>query len=160
MKAIKPIFTLQFLYWGAGGIVILLLIWSMLSIPTPELKGSHAGDSTNPVHWHIPISLDICGKKMDMPEGEGKHGLVHGHKDKQLHVEGQIFKTKDVRLTKYFESVNIPFSSTQVSNLKNGDTCKGSSSPGKVTLLVNGVENFDFENYILKDGDEIVVSFE
>ena len=50
------------------------------------------------------------------------------------------------------------FKNDELLDKKNGDLCNG--QPGKVKVLVNGKENSQLKNYVIKDGDKYEVQFE
>jgi len=149
----KRIRNILFLLTGVTvGIVILFLV-----LPKAEYSDAFP---KNPVHWHMPVSLNICGKKMPVPEKKEEHRLVHGHKDGVMHVEGRVRNEKSISLGEYFDSVGVPFSKTQIDIWKNGDTCPDSDTPATVHLRVNGKENMLFRDYVPKNKDSIEVVFE
>ncbi len=111
-----------------------------------------------PVHWHAPITYEICGEEVLFKEKE-MHTLLHGHGDGKIHVEGIVPYEGASRLALFFEATGIAFSRTQIGDRKNGDLCPGSTTPGKVRFYVNGKENFEFGDYVVKDADVIKVEF-
>lgn len=64
-----------------------------------------------------------------------------------------LVKKDDVRLGRFFEIWRKQFTKDCIF-----DTCDGSG--GKLKMLVNGRENFEFENYIMRDRDKIEIIFE
>ncbi len=151
---IKEYGLLLWVFW----VPIVWIIWSLISAvlwdPQPVIL-----TGKQQVHWHMPISYDLCGDTAQLQDS-GKHGKLHGHNDGKIHVEWFIdANNRSETLWSFFQSANIPFSQNQIWKYKNGDTCPWSDTPWKVRVLVNGNENKDFENYILNDKDDIKVIF-
>jgi len=146
--------------YGVIALAVLLIVYGVY-----KLAASSPSDgpyTKTQVHWHSELAVYACGKIMPMPRpvGAGHLGtpLLHTHEDGRIHIEGKIWKKEDIFLGRYMKNIGIDFSSEQISNYKNGDLCDG--KPGKVNMFINGDENFDFENWILRDGDKIVMRFE
>ena len=86
------------------------------------------------------------------------HQEIHTHdqdaKDGVIHMEMKGVVTKDeTKLKNFFRVWGKEFSSTQIFDKKNGEE-------GKVKMMVNGKENIDFENYQMRDGDNIEIRYE
>lgn len=112
----------------------------------------------NGLHWHPTLSIYIKGEKQDIPKDIGigaVHQPIHTHDETgTLHMEMQGLITKqDTRLGNFFKTWGKEFSSTQIFDKKNGPE-------GKVKMMVNGKENTDFANYLMKDGDKIEIRYE
>ena len=112
------------------------------------------------IHWHMPVSLEICGKETPIVAKKQEHGLIHGHNDGQMHIEGRVRNDEDASLGKYFDSIGVAFSNTQIDTWTNGKKCENSQTSGKVSMTVNGNKNTEFRNFIPKEGDKIVISFQ
>ncbi len=111
------------------------------------------------VHWHMPISYNLCGDKSQLKDS-WQHGKLHGHDDNQVHVEWIVNSQDRVEtLGLFFDAANINFSETQIGKYKNGDICPNSSNPWKLSVMINGEKNTDFRNYILNDKDIIEIVF-
>lgn len=112
----------------------------------------------NGLHWHPTLSISIKGQKQEIPKDIGigaVHQPIHTHDTTgTLHMEMQGLITKqDTRLGNFFKTWGKEFSSTQIFDKINGPG-------GKVKMLVNGKENADFANYLMKDGDKIEIRYE
>lgn len=125
------------------------------SIPESEIV------ARNGMHWHPKLSIYIKGKKQPFTNGIGLNGGVHNpihtHDDADkdiVHMEFQGLVTKnDTKLANFFKIWGKDFSSTQIFDKKNGEE-------GSVKMTVNGKENTEFENYMMKDGDNIEIRYE
>lgn len=127
-----------------GGII--WLVWYVKTLPpTP------AGEviSYNGIHWHPNLAIYIKGQKQEIPANIGInpsfHSPIHTHDaDGVLHMEMQgVITKKDTTLGRFFEIWGKKF-----------------ASMGTATMLVNGIENKEFENYKMKDGDKIEIRYE
>jgi len=118
--------------------------------------------SSSGLHWHPKLTITIKGQKQEIPTGIGLAGNIHQElhthdedaKDGIIHMEMKGVVTKDeTKLGNFFRIWGKDFNSTQIFDKKNGEE-------GKVKMIVNGKENMDFENYMMKDGDNIEIRYE
>lgn len=115
----------------------------------------------NGMHWHPKVSIYIKGEKQSFPNGIGLNGAIHNpihtHDDANqdiVHMEFQgIVAKDDTKLENFFKIWGKEFNSTQIFDKKNGEE-------GKVKMMVNGKENTEFENYKMRDGDQIEIRYE
>jgi hypothetical protein len=128
------------------------------STPVPEEQVI----SRNGLHWHPKLSIVINGEKQELKDGIGLTGSVHqkmhthteDFKDGVLHIEASGIVTKDdLKLGNFFRIWGKDFSSTKILDKTNG-------AEGKVKMKVNGKENTQFENYEMKEGDNIEIVYE
>lgn len=113
------------------------------------------------LHWHPKLSIYIKGEKKELEDGIGigaVHLPIHTHtedyKEGVIHMEMQGVVTKeDTKLQKFFQTWGKQFNSDCIF-----DKCNGEE--GTVKMFVNGVEDKEFENYLMKDGDNIEIRFE
>lgn len=137
-----------------GG-VFFLSKGSNSSVPSDQVVTS------NGLHWHPKLTITINGQKQDIPANIGigaTHQKIHTHdedaKDGVVHMEMQGVVTKDdTKLGNFFRIWGKEFNSTQIFDKKNG-------ADGTVKMTVNRKENTEFENYLMKDGDNIEVKYE
>ena|SRR3989338_980462 len=140
-------------------IVVIGVIW-MLSkqsrIPEDEIV------SRNGLHWHPKLTIIIDGKPQEMPANIGidatVHQELHTHdkdvEDGTIHMEMEGLVTKDeTKLGNFFKIWKKEFNATQIFDKKNGQG-------GSVKMMVNGKENKEFENYLMKDNDTIEIRYE
>lgn len=139
------------------GIAIVLLLFGVAMYK--NIKNPHERTNVENVHWHSPITYEICGEKVVMNEKQA-HGLLHGHNDGIIHVEGALLVEKSIPVKGFFDAIGLPFSSTQIGEYKNGDTCPNGTEPGEVLFFVNGEQNFKYETYILRENDVFLIKFE
>lgn len=116
--------------------------------------------SSDGLHWHPRLFIFIKGQKQIFPSDIGLqngHQPVHTHQDASegiIHLEFNGLVTKeDITLDKFFKNWGKQFNSAQILDQR-------SSEDGTVKMLVNGKENFDFENYQMRDGDVIEIRYE
>lgn len=148
-----------------GGIVVLTIVIlvggifflsreSGSSIPEDQIV------ARNGLHWHPKLTIYIKDKKQEIPSNVGIgaiHQPIHTHddaKDGVLHMEMKgVVSKEDTKLGNFFRIWGKEFNSTQILDKKNGEE-------GKVKMTVNGKENTAFENYLMKDGDNILLTFQ
>lgn len=110
------------------------------------------------IHYHPHLSIIIKGENIPIPKDIGigaVHNPIHTHDaDGVIHLEfSGIVKKEDTKLGVFFKLWDKDFSRDSVMGHKTGEG-------GTVKMKVNGVENTEFENYEMKDGDKIEVSYE
>lgn len=105
--------------------------------------------STGAFHWHPELVIYVKGEKIEIPQGiglAGGHKPMHTHDDLPLvHLEfGGSAKNEEIMLGTFFKYWGKEFNSFGTS----------------VTMTVNGKENTELENYVMKDGDKIELRYE
>ncbi len=113
------------------------------------------------LHWHPKVTVSIKGEKQEIPANLGLgavHGKIHTHKQDNkegvVHMEMQGVVTKeDTKLAHLFQVWGKDFSSTKLFD-------KTTGSEASVKMTVNSQENQEFENYLMKDGDNIEIKYE
>lgn len=146
---------------GIWAVVVLLvgggigwLVWSAATQPPLP-----AGDiiSKNGIHWHPQLTIKINGKDQKIPANIGLSGAeqpIHTHDATgTLHLEFQGQVTKDdIRLQHFFKIWNKTFTSQCIFNSCNG-------ADGHVTMMVNGKSSTEFDQYIMRDKDQIEITY-
>ena len=123
------------------------------SVPESEMI------SQNGLHWHAELKIGILGEEQDIPAGIGlekpPHKPLHTHdRENIIHWEfSGLVKEDDLRLGKFFEIWGRKFNKDCIF-----DKCSGPD--GQLKMLVNGEENSEFANYVMRDGDTIEIIFE
>ncbi len=134
-----------------GGIVT--LAWYITNAPTvPESDII----SRKSIHWHPELSIYINKQKQEIPSEAGKHTLIHTHDNTgviHIHPASSLVLRDDIKLGTFFRLWGKQFNSNCIF-----DKCN--SPEGKVKMLVNGQENTEFENYLMKDKDKIEIRYE
>ena len=119
-------------------------------------------------HIHAELQVLVCGEELYLPLESGDLSATHIHKERnQLHFHERLPvdpETKEVtdfsplRLGVFFEKTTIPFTPDCIGDHCNGDLCNG--IPGTLTMTVDGQPNTEFQDYIWKEGDTIIIKFE
>lgn len=113
------------------------------------------------LHWHPRVAVSIKGEMQEVPANLGLgavHSKIHTHdtdnKQGVIHMEmkGLVVK-EDTKLSHFFRVWGKEFNSNKLFDKTNG-------SDGTVKMTVNGQENTEFENYLMKDGDRIEIKYE
>lgn len=157
-----------------GIIGLLVILFSINPIiqnnKIKELERSGELISAEGIHWHPLLSIEIKGVKQEIPANIGigpeyadtplfnpSMGMsdIHTHdNDGTLHWEvakGPV-KKSDVTLGAFFLVWGKTFNQNCIFEYCNGPE-------GKVSFKVNGEDNPDFENYLVKDGDKIEIKY-
>jgi len=151
-----------YIVWGI--IVIVLLVggvWWSNSLSSSSGGASGEGNpliSRNGIHWHSDIEIYIKGEKQEVPANIGLiggHSPVHTHDaDGEIHLEFEgLVRENDTRVGVFFARWGREFSAERIFDYQNGEE-------GRVMMLVNGVENTEFENYRMRDGDKVEIRYE
>lgn len=104
-------------------------------------------------HIHADFAVFVGGVQADFKKAEyyGKSAFLHTEPDddgsagKKLHMH-----STNVPLWVFFESIGMRF----------GRECLYTSSNecGDVLFFVNGIQNSEYENYVFRDGDRLLVT--
>ncbi len=146
--------------WSIGiGVLALLLVAGFYffgsSTGGAEDDGSTANIPSGPIHWHPKLKIIINGEDIFIPPGiglTGEHKPIHTHEsDGTLHVENQYPTKKNMRLGYFFEVWDKEFTNECIFT-----SC---TNAGALRMTVNGIENFEFDDYILQEGDKIVIEY-
>src|SRR3989344_9628813 len=122
-----------------------------------------------PIHWHPKLKIIIngeeqiistgiginIGKSMDYEISGMRMSPTHTHEsDGTIHLENLNPRSKPETLTLgyFFYVWDKPFNSTCIF-----DYC---TNNGTLTMYVNGQENNEFQNYLMRDKDEIVITYD
>lgn len=142
----------KFASWGLGGgltvAVIGGLVWYVATrppIPESDIV------SRSGFHWHPELAIYVKGEKQELPPNIGigaVHQPIHTHDDSNqgiVHMEFQgMARKQDVTLGTFFKNW--------------GKDMRLFGTNMKMT--VNGEENTEYENYIMRDKDKIELQFD
>ena len=111
-----------------------------------------------PIHWHPKVMIIIRGEQRQIPRNLGVGSVeypVHTHEDVPiLHYESNRPTPETMVLGYFFHTVwRKTFDNNCIFEYCNGQD-------GNLTMSVNGEPNLQFDKYIPKDGDDIVIRFE
>jgi hypothetical protein len=139
------------------GLLYLIIGWPIIWVILISIFSSPSNKKQ--VHWHMPISYDLCWDTTELRDWP-EHWSLHWHNDGKIHMEWIVDLNNNTNtLWKFFDLDWIKFSKTQIWKYKNWDKCEWSTTPWKVSVLVNWKENNQFRDYILNDEDEIKIIF-
>lgn len=120
--------------------------------PANELNiGSH---NNLALHIHADLSIIIDGEKQNIPGnmGVGNNLMrpVHTHDGTgHLHIEAPC--QRDLTLGDFFDIWGKEFNENQIFDK--------TTENGKLTMMVDGKENTEFRNLILRDNQKIVIEY-
>ena len=107
-------------------------------------------------HIHPNLEIIINGQKQEIPTDigivDGCMNALHTHDNTGvIHVESP--EKRDFQLSDFFAVWNKTYSKDQILDYKVDDT-------HTIRQTINGKETQDFENTVLYDEDQIVISYE
>lgn len=114
---------------------------AMVNTQTPEQIAAADQDHDHAdaeVHWHVRLRIIVFGREEQLFNLEKKQFFDIHHPNLTL---GEALATYQID---YAEDCIL-------------DTCREQERRGTLTVRINGEEVDDFESYILKDGDEVVM---
>ena len=136
------------LWWVAGlaVLIVVLLVWSKTSQNNdPDIVARGA------FHWHPELTIYVKGEKQEIPSNIGLgavHQPIHTHEDINkgiVHLEFQVSARKqEVTLGQFFKNWGKDIR----------------SFGANMTMTVNGEENTEYENYVMRDKDKIELRYE
>lgn len=162
--------------WTISIVIIGLIIWGIMTLISEnnvkELNVDISGKSVNipsgAVHYHSRLAIKINEKKVPIPANIGisvgkivdvhlsgmRMSPTHTHEtDGTIHLENNNPSKKPESLTLgyFFYVWDKPFDSTCIF-----EYC---ADKGELKMYVNDVENNEFENFIMKDKDVILIEY-
>ena len=148
--------------WSLVGFAVIAIIVTIMVIPKNESSQPKEPYSKGQVHWHATLKVFVCEEEKVMPAPVGEHHLglplLHTHADRLIHIEGTIWRPEEITLGRYMEVIGQNFKDDALLDKKNGDLCN--DQPGRVKLFVNGKENTELTQYVVKDGEDYILRFE
>lgn len=141
-----------------GGLIF--LAWyhgrRFANLTTRQLALTCTTDMATQFHIHPNLRIVVNGQDVTIPAGIGiKPGCmnsIHTHDASgKLHVEAP--EKRDFTLADFFAVWNKPFTKDQILDNK-------VDSQHIIRLTVNGTESIEYENLVLRDDDQIVISYE
>lgn len=119
---------------------------ALLCLPTEQLA----------MHIHPVLTIMINGQKQEVPAQIGIEGscfhFLHTHDNTgTIHVESPV--QTDFHLSDFFAVWGKTFSQDQILDSKADDT-------HKIVMTVNGQPSTEYGDLVLRDKDQIVISYE
>lgn len=140
--------ALRVLGLGMGIATVGGFIWYVTTIPpVPESDII----SRNSLHWHAELAIYVKGEERKIPANIGLgavHQPIHTHDDASqgvIHLEfSGLVRKQDITLGNFFKNWGKEMRSFGTDMI----------------MTVNGKENTEYENYIMRDKDKIELRFE
>jgi len=159
---LKPIYIVIFIIM----IVFAIFFTLLRNSPSPE---NVAGVPKQPIHWHPKLKIIIKGEEQFIPPNIGisignnidnqisgmRMSPTHTHEsDGTIHLENNKpwQKPETLTLGYFFKVWGKNFNSSCIF-----ESCNGSD--GTLTMTVNSKPNFEFDQYIMHDKDEIIIEY-
>ena len=159
---IKPIY--------AAIITLILVFGSFFFLFRNQSPNRNTGGiPQQPIHWHpklkiiindeeqtIPVGIGISvGKSMDYEISGMRMSPTHTHEsDGTIHLENNRpwQKPETLTLGYFFKVWDKNFNTSCIFEYCNNEN-------GTLAMTVNGKPNYEFDNYIMHDKDEIVIEY-
>lgn len=117
-----------------------------------QVKPASDAISRNGLHWHSELEIYVKGQKVEIPANLGLgavHNPIHTHDEDApqgvIHMEfGGLVRKDDTKLGEFFKVWQKDITSF------------GSS----MKMTVNGIDNTEFGDYNMQDGDKIELVYE
>lgn len=136
---------------------------------TPSVTALVEKKECTNIHWHALLEIEIKGNQVTIPPNTGieigkvrdteisggPHSPVHTHAaDNTLHIESTCLEKKPevLKLSYFFEMWGEKFDKNCIFEHCNNGVYE-------VAMYVNGIRSNEFENYEVKDGDEIEITY-
>ena len=159
---IKPIYLVIFF------IVLVFAVFILLLKKSPRLENTTRVPQ-QPIHWHPKLKIIIKGEEQFIPQGIGinignnmdneisgmRMAPTHTHEsDGTIHLENNRpwQKPETLTLGYFFKVWGKNFNSSCIFEYCNWEN-------GNLKMAVNGNENFEFDNYMMHDKDEIIIEY-
>ena len=159
---IKPIYIIIF-------VIILIFGGFFLLFRNLSPNQNTSGIPQQPIHWHPKLKIIINGEEQLIPPNIGisignnidnqisgmRMSPTHTHEsDGTIHLENNRpwQKPETLTLGYFFKTWGRNFNSSCIFEFCNNRN-------GTLIMMVNGKPNYDFENYIMHDKDEIVIEY-
>jgi len=146
---------------GLTALVFLpIIFWDYIIPPSKktnrEVAMTCTTDMATEFHIHPNLEIIINGQKQEIPTDigivDGCMNALHTHDNTGvIHVESP--EKRDFQLSDFFAVWNKTYSKDQILDYKVDDT-------HTIRQTINGKETQDFENTVLYDEDQIVISYE
>lgn len=164
--------------YGFAVLIIIFGIWAVFSAisssnscETKDVKELFITSHTKTaLHIHSNLEIKVNNKKQEIPANIGVGGnimrAVHTHDNSgELHIEPPC--VRDITLKDFFSiwekqfNSNCIFDNCDNKSNSNNESVNASLNESKNSLkmFVNGKENNEFENLILRDKQEIVIEY-
>lgn len=145
------ILSIGFIFWFISSVD------KSLEFKNPNVKLSDV--PSGKIHWHPKLIIKFDGVKQTIPDhiGLNRHSPTHTHDegDGTIHVENLNPKSdpETMSLGYFFNLWRQPFNKTCIL-----DKCINVDG-GEIKMFVNEKENFEFENYVFKGDDKILIEY-
>ncbi len=159
-KEKKPLPIKKIRNWTIFIVIAGLIIWGIISLIGSANEGKTIIDESNlnfdapigEIHWHPRLTITINGEPHQIPANLGGHLPIHTHETGgTLHMENNNPTKKTVTLGYFFEVWGKKLSKDCIFEF-----C---TDKGELKMSVNGEENFEFQNYFMQDGDNILIEY-
>lgn len=149
----------------AAGVMLLAVIGGGYALMTSGAVSFSSGGGSTPtgnaaigetIHWHADYSISVCGEQKVLQDGPI---LAHTHGSTTFHLEGVRQRAEQATLDWIVDQLGGDFSNSSILAYEEPESCPGTDEPGELTVTVNGEEIADPEDYIVRNGDSIRITY-
>lgn len=149
--------------WVIFILILGLIVWGIYSLITTNANNKTIINESElnfevpegPIHWHPHLTIKINGENYLIPANIGLSGTempVHTHDASGIiHLEISNPTKKTLVLGYFFQVWGKRLSKDCIF-----DYC---TDKGTLKMYINGKENFEFQNYFMQEGDEILIEY-
>ena len=154
----------EILWWALGGAIVLGIFWLAFTAPkrpassitTREVALTCTTDMATVFHIHPHLAVTFDGQPQEIPTNIGIEpgcmNSLHTHDTSgSIHVESP--EKRDFTLADFFAVWKKPFDRTQILDQK-------VDAAHRISVTVNGTAVDTYENTVLSDQDQVVISYE
>lgn len=140
-------------------IILILFLVSLILVSgcAAKINNSQAAQaSEKKYHTHSEFMVYIDGKQIDFG------ATMYQLRAKSVHVEDGIGERihvhkEGITMGDFLQTLNINFNSTCILSAMEGTYCTNKNK--KLVFYVNDEKNTDYENYVINEGDKILLSY-
>ncbi|KKW47859.1 MAG: hypothetical protein UY98_C0004G0011, partial [Candidatus Kaiserbacteria bacterium GW2011_GWA2_58_9] len=157
---------MKYFFIGIGALVALALGATLFTSPSDQSGPSDPNIlAVGGMHWHPSIRIFVKGEEVEIPQNVGigaVHQPMHTHDDLPIiHLEfPAIVRKDDIRLGRFFEIWGRNMRSFGEDMLPSDERGSTEASGLNVRMTVNGKENIEHENYVMRDKDVIELHYD
>ena len=137
--------------------IIILIIFLGSSLTYAILSFFPTEDRVQP-NWRARLAIIVFGDSVEIPSGIGTINETTNSKLYTLNNDGIVYKqgSEDAKLGEFFDIWNKTFNSTCIL-----DYCNTANNSMRMYIYTGDkqVENFEYENYLIKNMDVIIIDY-
>lgn len=140
-------------------IILIIAIVAVAVVYIPKREDLTGIGPVNSQHIHADFAIYINGTELNFNDNKYFVGELHG---KYSHLHAPHATLLHVHATRvsigiFMNSIKQPFNNTCITDQAGEDFCNDNENT--IKFYVNGEPNYEFDKYIVKDKDKILISY-